>query len=166
MKQIRSQTIILIAISLLFKSRLGLGFGGYLDPDVYLTKKGRKAINDSEKTFKRRKKRYNLEKKRFMKLIKSKPDILLTHFNPLNYLDKMRAKGFALSGSNMGVGYFNIGIKKYKPKLVICGHLHENQGKQKLGKTMIVNTGAAADGKAAIIDIDEKSKKIKVKFIK
>lgn len=52
-------------------------------------------------------------------------------------------------------------VEKFKPFLVICGHMHENQGKQKIGKTWIVNTGAGIDGKAAIIGIDSKKKKVK-----
>lgn len=54
-----------------------------------------------------------------------------------------------------------------KPKLVICGHMHENQGKCKIGNSLVVNPGAAADGKAAIIEFDEKTKKVtNVKFIR
>ncbi len=37
--------------------------------------------------------------------------------------------------------YFDF-IKKYKPLLVLCGHLHENFGvRDKIGKTLIVNPG-------------------------
>ncbi len=53
-------------------------------------------------------------------------------------------------------------IKKYKPILCICGHMHECQGIDKIGKTPIVNTGCAADGQYAIIDI--KNNKVKVKL--
>jgi len=43
--------------------------------------------------------------------------------------------------------------------------MHEYQGKKKLGKTMMLNPGAAYDGKAAIIEIDNYKIK-KIKFIK
>lgn len=52
-------------------------------------------------------------------------------------------------------------ISELHPVLVICGHMHENQGKIKLGKSIIVNPGAAVEGKAAIINLDEKKGKVK-----
>lgn len=58
-------------------------------------------------------------------------------------------------------------IKKYQPILNIAGHMHENQGRDKIGKTTLINVGAAHEGKAAIIDIDDKTKKIKkVRFVR
>ena len=58
-------------------------------------------------------------------------------------------------------------INRYNPLLNITGHMHEYQGTQKLGKTILIATGAAQDGKAAIINFDENKQKIKsVKFIK
>jgi len=58
-------------------------------------------------------------------------------------------------------------IKSYQPALFIGGHFHENQGKCKIGKTLVVNTGAAMDGKAALIYFDEKKAKVKsIKFVK
>lgn len=150
-----------------FKGLNIVGFGGYLDPDIYFTKKGISAISDLDYQNKKRKKRYNQEEKKFMKLIKNKPEIILAHYTPYNCLDKMKVKGFALSGGHMGMKFFNEGIKKYSPKLFVCGHMHENQGKCKIGKTLVVNPGAASEGKAAIIEIDDEKKKIKsVKFLK
>ena len=58
-------------------------------------------------------------------------------------------------------------INRYRPVLNICGHMHEYQGKKMVGKTMVVATGAAKDGKCAIIDFDEKKGRVKnVSFIK
>jgi Icc-related predicted phosphoesterase len=43
--------------------------------------------------------------------------------------------------------------------------MHENPGKDKIGKTLIINPGYAYDGRYAIIDL--KGKKIKsIKFYK
>ena len=45
--------------------------------------------------------------------------------------------------------------------------MHENQGKCKISKTTIINTGAAYENKAVIIDFDEKKGRVKeIKFIK
>lgn len=56
-------------------------------------------------------------------------------------------------------------IEKYQPALHIGGHIHERQGKSKLGKTLCINTGGAHDGEAAIIKIEDNGK-IGVRFIK
>jgi len=150
-----------------FKQLKIAGFGGYLDPDVYFTKKGKSSINDGRESSERRKKRYEKEEKKLMKTMKFKPDILLAHYTPYKCLDKMKTRGFALTGSYMGVSSFNRAIKKYKPALVVCGHMHENQGKQKIGRTLVINPGAACEGKAAFIEFDEKAKKIKgVRFVR
>ena len=67
----------------------------------------------------------------------------------------------------MGVSSYNRVIKKYKPALLVCGHMHENQGKCKINATLVVNPGAALEGKAAIIDFDEKMKRVlSVRFVR
>ncbi len=150
-----------------FKKLKVVGFGGYLDPDIYFTRKGRKAIFAKPESEKRRRKRYKDWEKELMQLMKNKPDILLIHYTPYKCLDKMKQKGFMLTGSPMGVSSYNRAIKKYKPVLVVCGHMHENPGTCKIGKTMVINPGPASDGKAAIIEFDEKKRKVgDVKFIR
>lgn len=141
------------------------GFGGYLDPDIYLTKKGIRLLHYSRKHIRIIRKSYKKEEKRLMKIMKNKPDILLTHYTPYRCMDKMKMKGMPLHGSYMGISYFNKAIKKYQPSLVICGHMHEYQGKCKIGKTTVINPGAAYKGKAALIEL-EREKIKKVKFIK
>lgn len=45
-------------------------------------------------------------------------------------------------GENVGNKDFTMGIKRIVPKLVICGHLHENAGKVDfIGKTQVINPG-------------------------
>jgi Icc-related predicted phosphoesterase len=150
-----------------FKSLKIVGFGGYLDPDAYFTRFGRKIINDDLKGDRRRRARYNREKRAFLKLMGSKPELLLIHYTPYKCLDKMDYKKNVFHGKNMGVSLFNEGIKKYQPVLVVCGHMHENIGICKIGKTTIVNPGPASEGKAAIIEIDDSTKKVKnVRFLR
>jgi len=144
-----------------FKRLKVVGFGGYLDPDIYFTKKGKKAIFAKPGSEKRMRKRYREWEKELMKLMGNKPDIMLIHYTPYRCLDKMKEKGFMLTGSPMGVSSYNRAIKKYKPALVVCGHMHENQGTCKIGKTIVVNAGPAAEGKAAVIEFDEKEKRVK-----
>lgn len=149
-----------------FRSIKIVGFGGYLDPDAYFTKKGMQAINESSDTNKKRKKRYNKWAKQFLKIMKNKPDILLTHYTPYKCLDKMDAKSFALHKSHMGVKFFNKGIKQFKPRLVVCGHMHENQGTCKINNTLVVNPGPANEGKAAIIEYSPDHKIKNIRFIR
>lgn len=108
--------------------------------------------------------------KKFKKENKDKKLIYVSHNVPYNTkLDKID-----IENADEGVNEGHFGsklsqrlIKKYQPILNIAGHMHENQGKDKIGKTMIINTGAANKGEAAIIDIDDKTKKInKVRFVK
>jgi len=94
-------------------------------------------------------------------------DILFAHYTPYKIFDKVKWKGYnPMNGKHVGFEGFTKYIKKYSPRLFISGHMHEYQGIKKLGKTIIVATGAAKDGKAAMIDFNEKTKKFKVSFIK
>lgn len=44
--------------------------------------------------------------------------------------------------------------KKYHPRLVLSGHIHESFGRQDIDGTVYVNPGPAKDGRAAIVSID------------
>lgn len=140
------------------------GFGGYIIPDVYLTQKGCK---DNERRGIYQKEHGISRKKLFSKKIKNL-DIFLSHYPPYNYFDIVKFKGEnPMNGKHIGFKPYTDYIRKFKPKLFICGHMHEYQGKKKLGNTWIVATGSAKQGKAVIIDFDEKNKKInKIRFIK
>jgi Icc-related predicted phosphoesterase len=54
-------------------------------------------------------------------------------------------------------------IKRKQPLLCICGHMHENQGKVKVGKTLVVNSGDGGKGECTLIDL--KDQKVSVKFL-
>jgi len=105
------------------------------------------------------------------KLFKGKKDVIfVSHNMPYDCrLDKIRDKNAPAiaRGKHYGSKLIRRIIDKYQPVLAIGGHMHENQGKCKIGKTLVVNPGAAVDGKCAIIDFDEKKGKVKsVKFVK
>ncbi len=64
--------------------------------------------------------------------------------SPYGILDKVNGKFGAPkiwwgkhAGSKMILEY----IKRYKPKYVFCGHIHEAVGKAKIGKTEVYNLG-------------------------
>jgi Icc-related predicted phosphoesterase len=103
-------------------------------------------------------------RKLFLKMGDPKKAIFFAHEPPYNTkLDLISNAQSPLDGKHLGDEYFRKYIEKYQPALMVCGHFHENQGTDKLGKTLIVNCGSAKDNEAAIIDI---GKSIKVKFIK
>jgi len=116
------------------------------------------------KEYAKRKKKYE---RIFMRAKKTKkPIIFLTHNSPYNTkLDKIK-KGPA-KGNHFGSFLEREMIRRFKPELVICGHMHENQGKDKLDGSVVVNSGSFMEKKFAIIDWDEEKGKVrKIKFVK
>ncbi len=102
-------------------------------------------INDILKKFKSTVANYNGRK------------VMISHVPPIEILD--------LTRDNLNAGSYALRefLDKNELDLVICGHIHEAQGIDRLGKTLIVNTGAAEDGCAAVITID---KGIEVQLLK
>jgi len=76
-----------------------------------------------------------------------KVDVLLTHIPPYGVLDKVSSSFVPESwkgkhaGSKLVLDY----IKKKKPKLVICGHIHEAKGEKMIGQTRVINAGSNGD---------------------
>jgi Icc-related predicted phosphoesterase len=72
-------------------------------------------------------------------------DILVCHQPPYGYLDKVNnssaPKGW--NGKHAGSKTILDYIRKYQPKYVFCGHIHEGEGRAKIGKTEIYNLGVA-----------------------
>jgi Icc-related predicted phosphoesterase len=143
------------------------GHGGYVDVTEFI----KNPIDKDEVKQKKRLKRYNKDEQKIINLFKNKKPkkdfIFLIHYTPLGIFDKVKYPGSPMNGKHVGWEPYNKIIKKYKPSLVISGHMHEYQGKKKINNSVIVATGAAHDGKAAIIGFDEVQGKIKnIKFIK
>jgi len=95
---------------------------------------------------KKSKSRIRLEK--FDKLMKNTKDpILVSHAPPYGYLDALNFPGIKkeMKGRHVGSKVVLRMIKKYKPKLVLCGHIHEGKGKVKIGKTKVINAGCRGD---------------------
>ena len=143
-----------------------LAFGGVVTAGEYTKKNGFYGKNKRklEKNIRSNKK----ETKQIMKHGRKNLDILFAHYPPYGVFDVVKYKGFnPLNGKHVGFKGYTEYIKKYKPKLFICGHMHEYQGSKKMGDTLIVATGSAKEGKAVVIDYPEDRKgKIKLRFIK
>ncbi|MBU2612191.1 MAG: metallophosphoesterase [Nanoarchaeota archaeon] len=112
---------------------------------------------------------------KFKKENKSGKVIFVSHITPYNTkLDKMGLKPLkaALKGDygkvikksklkrHYGSKMARRIILKYQPILFFGGHIHESKGKQKLGKTLLINPGAIHEGNFSIVDIDNEKGKI------
>lgn len=137
-----------------------LGFGGYMDAtanESHRDKEWQERVN----------KRHNKAKKKMESLIKrlNKKSIFILHYPPTGIFDKILDKKNPFYGGSTGIDFFRKAIIRKKPFLVLCGHMHEYQGKKKLGSSLVVNPGEGSKGEFAIVDIDQGKVK-KIKFIK
>ncbi len=86
----------------------------------------------------------------FSKLDNAKYHILISHPPPAKtQVDK------TIFGLHVGSIVVRAFIEKFEPDLVICGHIHEATGVDKIGKTIIINPGPFPKH-YAIIDINDK----------
>lgn len=156
-------------LKLLYKKVISLnyynlaGLSGYRFPVFKDFRKDIKGI--TKKKINGFNRKWDKKLKRLFLKAKNRPIIFLVHDPPKRCLDLVKNKKSDLYKKHIGDDYFNKYIKKYQPLLVICGHMHENQGSCKIGKTTIINTGAAYEGKAALIELEEERIK-SVKFLR
>jgi Icc-related predicted phosphoesterase len=59
-------------------------------------------------------------------------------------------------GTHVGSKSVRDFIEREQPDVVICGHIHEARGQDLIGRSKIVNCGAAGKGYYAVVDIGEK----------
>lgn len=85
--------------------------------------------------------------------------ILLTHAPPLGCFD-MTKKGNAGSSAIRRI------VEEKQPFALFCGHIHEHQGVEKIGKTTVVKLPCARDGRCCVAELDDKISHITVKFLK
>jgi len=98
---------------------------------------------------------YCMEEKKWMSLEDISIDILITHVPPKGMMDKM------MLGFHIGSKWIQELVRKKKPRLVICGHVHENYGYVEKG-TVVVNCSIGKKGDYTLIDFDDK---IKIKMV-
>lgn len=94
------------------------------------------------------------------------PVIFITHNIPHNTkLDIVRDKGSYVDGKHLGSNVAREFCNKFQPMLCVGGHIHDSPGRDKIGKTVVVNPGYGARAQV-LIEVDEKMGKIKsVKFV-
>ncbi len=94
------------------------------------------------------------QRKEMSALLRRKTDILMTHDPPANTkLDYLIAPGQVLNHKHIGDDVTRAVIERYRPRLVLCSHMHERRGIDKIGKTVVVNTGFGKKGEAVIIEL-------------
>ena len=99
--------------------------------------------------------------------------IFLIHVPPVNTsLDeaplledlKLKVDVTGIHTAHVGSTAVRTVIEKYQPMLALHGHIHESRGVARIGKTLCINPGSEYEQgvlRGAIINIDEKSKKVK-----
>jgi len=75
--------------------------------------------------------------------------ILVSHKPPYGIQDKIF---IGMHGGNKELREI---IDKYKPQLVLCGHIHEDPGFTKIGDTIVVNCSMGKRGEGALVEINE-----------
>ena len=70
-------------------------------------------------------------------------DILLTHIPPYGVLDRVDSASIPTSwvGRHAGSKTILEYIRRQQPRYVICGHIHESEGFEKVGRTEVYNLG-------------------------
>jgi hypothetical protein len=57
------------------------------------------------------------------------------------------------SGAHVGSTAVRAFIESRQPDLVLCGHIHESRGQDRIGRTLIINPGAVFEGRAAVVTL-------------
>jgi len=99
---------------------------------------------------------YCLEEEKWMSFEEIAIDVLVTHIPPKGIMDKM------MLGMHIGSKWIREVVKKKKPSLVICGHVHENYGYEEFNDTIVVNCSVGKKGEYTIIDLNDD---IKIKMV-
>ena len=76
--------------------------------------------------------------------------ILLAHVPPRGMgLDR------TFSGAHAGSSAVRKFVEERRPALVLCGHIHEARGIEKLGPTTVVNCGHGGVGQYALVEAEQ-----------
>lgn len=142
-----------------------IGYGNSSGPERLRSKKVNLNENEKEKLIGALNKIINKLENVFRLRNKKKPTIFLSHNIPYRTkLDVIKNKKNAANNRHVGSIIARKMCVKYKPALCLGGHVHEGKGKDKIGKTIVVNAGYGRDAQV-LIDFDVSKNKVKsVKF--
>jgi uncharacterized protein len=87
--------------------------------------------------------------KKPLKSIVDAKSVVVTHYPPFKLQDRI------FIGSHGGSKALRLLIDTRKPRLVLCGHIHEDQGVSKSGNTTVVNCSVGKRTEGAIIEIND-----------
>jgi Icc-related predicted phosphoesterase len=104
---------------------------------------------------------FNSYKKRDKKLF----TIFISHNIPYNtQLDLVKNEEKHANKNHLGSSIARKFCEKYQPLICVGGHIHEGMGKDRIGKTLVINPGYGESAQV-LIDIDENKGKVRgVKF--
>ena len=81
--------------------------------------------------------------------IEGRIDIIVSHIPPYKTKDR------AFFGMHIGSKWLRNFMEEKEPSYIICGHVHEDAGYEKFGKTYVVNCSVGKKGIATLIDLEE-----------
>jgi hypothetical protein len=82
------------------------------------------------------------------KKILDEASVIVSHEPPYGLQDKV------FLGMHAGSKELREIIDKYNPQLVLCGHIHEDSGYTKTGRTIVVNCSMGKRGEGALIELN------------
>ncbi len=144
----------------------GINFVGYgLSSGPEKLKK--KNLKITEKQFEILKKSINKISQKlsdaYKKRNKKFPTIFISHNVPYKTkLDVVKDKKSYVYKKHLGSWIARKFCEKYQPLVCIGGHIHEGKGKDKIGKTLVINPGFGKDTQI-LIKIDEETRKINLR---
>jgi uncharacterized protein len=59
------------------------------------------------------------------------------------------------NGEHVGSAAVRAFVEREQPDVVLCGHIHEARGSDRIGRTQIVNPGPVVAGHYAVVDVDD-----------
>jgi len=74
--------------------------------------------------------------------------ILVVHPPPLGTCDRVLGR---LSAGSRAVAQI---IAACTPRIVFCGHIHEDRGMAMVGRTLVINCSMGASGSGVVVDLD------------
>jgi Icc-related predicted phosphoesterase len=146
-----------------------INFFGYGLSSAYEHYKRKRKLNISKAEHQKLKRAYfNLIRKLFLsyhKRNKKYPTIFISHNIPRDTkLDLVNNKTSYAHGKHLGSSIARKFCERYKPLICIGGHVHEGDGRDKIGRTILINPGYGENAQV-LIEIDEFKGKIKkIKF--